>query len=360
MKLLKYILSTAALTLMMSACSSDEPATPAEGGASDTCELVVTLNAGTSSPSRAPITNNPWEDGYPEEEGTEPENKVSKLDLYFIPEGANGDRAYAMVPVDNGGSNGIYEYRVRLSVGESFVSKNEDGDFTLSGRIVALANYPNATPANPLNFSAFDIDRIHENQLIPMWGVTTIKNLILRVNYTSYAGEIKLLRAVPKITFMLHEEIASEYMITNVVPTQTNYLNLAYAYPTGAGTAVTTQSLSTESCFNPVRATTDYSAPYFYGLNSGKAWCYVAERDQFPSRGGSFTVTLQRKDKSQPAFSGTVILCDYKDGKPQATAVIPRLVRNHDYQYIINLSELKFIIFFRDWIFGGNVHLELE
>lgn len=359
MKLLKYILSTAALTLMMSACSSDEPETPSGEGASDTCELVVTLDAGITSPSRAPITNDAWQNGYPEEEGKNWENTVNKLDLYFIPAGQDGARAKVMVPETSVGDDGKYEYRIRISVNEPYVTNKGNGEYALSGRIVALANYPNATPANPLNFKSFDIDNIQETRLIPMWGVTTITDLTMRVEHTSYAGEIKLLRAVPKITFSLHEDIASEYKITKVVPAQNTYLNLAYAYPTGASTAVTTQSLKTEDCFNPVLSTTDYSTPYFWTDNTSM-WCYVSERNITASRGNSFTVTLQRKDGSQPAFSGTVYLCDYVNGKPDTSSIIKRLVRNHDYQYIINLSELKFIVSFKDWVFGGNVHLELE
>ncbi|MCM1319163.1 MAG: hypothetical protein NC217_02130 [Muribaculaceae bacterium] len=361
MKLLKYIFSTATLALALVSCSSDEPMPEDTMGASDSCELVVTLNTGVQNPSKAPITNNPWEDGYPEEEGTNWENTVETLHLYFIPEGQDGSNAIYLVPVSSAGDNGKYEYRVRISVSESFVAKKEDGDYSISGRIVAIANYQNPAPANPLNFRAFDIDKVNEDHLIPMWGVTTVTDLTMRINHTSYAGNIQLLRAVPKITFMLDEQIASEYTISNVQPVQTNYLNLAYAYPGEASTALTTESLKTEDCFNPVLASNDYSTPYFWGLNTTKAWCYVSERTTTGPRGGySFKVTLRRNSSNQPPITGTVYLCDYVDKKPDVSAVIPQLVRNHDYQYIISLSELKFIISFREWVFGGNVHLELE
>ncbi|MCM1224919.1 MAG: hypothetical protein NC548_61765, partial [Lachnospiraceae bacterium] len=114
MKLLKYILSTVALVVLMTGCSSDEP--EMSGGAAETCELVVTLNAGNTIPQKAPITNNPWEDGYPEDAGTDWENTVSTISLYFIPEGEDGASAISMKPTAAAGSDGKYEYRVSISV----------------------------------------------------------------------------------------------------------------------------------------------------------------------------------------------------------------------------------------------------
>lgn len=362
MKLLKHIFSFAAVALALGACSSEEPAVPEQPA--ETCELVVTLDTGAGTLAKAPIiSNNPWEDGYPEEEGTEMENTVKSVNIYFIPKDNDGSKAVAMTPTDVSGSNGHYEYRIKISVGETYVEKKADGDFAISGRIVALANYPEAAPANPLAPSAFDINEIYKTSLIPMWGVTSFTDLTLRVNHTSNAGTVKLLRSVPKITFMLDDEIKNEYDITAVTPVQTNYLKLANCQPSGALTAVTTQSLKTEDCYNPVLASTEYSSPYFYNLNSSKVWCYPAERvTQLGTSGQpySYKVTLKRKNSNQPAFSGTVFLCDYKDGMPAQGTTIPCLVRNHDYQYIISLSELKFLISFKEWKFGGNVHLELE
>lgn len=74
-----------------------------------------------------------------------------------------------------------------------------------------------------------------------------------------------------------------------------------------------------------------------------------------------FTVTLAEKNHPERNFTGKVYLCDYLDnGRPDFSSAFTRLVRNHDYRYRISLRELEFVISFKEWIFGGKVHIDLE
>ena len=91
-------------------------------------------------------------------------------------------------------------------------------------------------------------------------------------------------------------------------------------------------------------------------------YAYAAERSfsGAPSAPATLLVTLQRKDGKGKPFSGRLRLCDYKDGLPIEGSGFTRLVRNHDYRYVLSLSELLFKISFSEWVFGGKVHIELE
>ena len=89
--------------------------------------------------------------------------------------------------------------------------------------------------------------------------------------------------------------------------------------------------------------------------------CYLPElKDLLP--GGepmSYTVTLRRNDGTQ-TFTGKIYLRDYdKDGRPTGEP-FGTLVRNHDYQFIIRLSQLELLVSVQKWRFGGKVHIDLE
>lgn len=341
------------LALGLASCSSDSPE-PAPTDSS--CELVVTLDTGDTG-TRADI-DRPWGDPYPEEAAVAFENAVSNVAVYFV---TPDDVVIALQATGPGGTGGSYTYRTRVNVNSSFVKDNGNGNYSISGRIVAVANCPGPAPASPFSIPAFSIIDMRRKELIPMWGVTTVTDLPLRINKTSDAGTVKLLRAVPKITIAMRDDFADLYKITKVTTDSDDWLLYANCTPAAASTAKTTDELMREGCFNPSDRTEEDYLP-FYGEGTDKVWCYPAERQgSTTATPTSLTVTLERKDGSDAPFTGKVYLCDYDEhGLPDFSSAFPALVRNHDYRYTIALSELQFLVSVKRWEFGGKTHLELE
>ena len=355
MKFCRYILLFVTLGLLCTGCTSDEPAAPrAEGD----CELIVTLDTG--SPLTRAAEDNPWSDPYPEEPGNQMENAVESLSLYFVTE--DGKTIAPLTPTADGQKEGRYVFRTTVNVNDSYVRDHGNGVYSLSGRIVAVANYPDEPPVNPFGDLLFDMNRMHSAGRIPMWGVMTVSELPLRVNQTTHAGDVKLLRAVPKLSVKLAGDIAGLYRITDIRPDDSAYPKYNHCEPSGALAAASTGNLLIDGCFNPAPPSPTESLS-FHGKGSDAIWCYLPERS-FQATGGkpvSFTVTLERRDGTGAPFTGKVYMCDYdKKGKPLFDTAFPSLVRNHEYRYIISLSELKFEIEFQHWIFGGKVNLEFE
>ncbi|MDE6716586.1 MAG: hypothetical protein K2J70_00200, partial [Muribaculaceae bacterium] len=89
---------------------------------------------------------------------------------------------------------------------------------------------------------------------------------------------------------------------------------------------------------------------------------YTAEREM-PGVAGFprwFNVTLERIDGTGQPIIGKVYLCDYGQGQPNFEKSFDKLIRNHDYRYEISLAEMSFVVSFKEWIYGGKVHIDLE
>lgn len=359
MKIAHYILLILSFsTLVVTGCTDTVGDDAAELSAG--CELVVTLAPG--APQTADDTSvdgdQPWGDPYPEEIGRPSESVVRSVTVYMV---SNSGSMIPLVPVQSAMTGGKYQYRMKVSLNASYVDRDDDGSCSFSGKIVALANYPGASPSDPMVSAPFDIEAPDAGGLIPMWGVTTVSRLPLVADRTTDAGEIFLLRSLPKLSIMMADDLKDTYKIISVTPDVDGFNRLANCVPAGASTVSETKQLMMSACFNPENDATA-GAPRFYGLGTESVWCYPAERacPSVDNRPMSFTVTLARKDGTAAPFTGKVYMCDYAGGSPQFATAFPSLVRNHDYQYRINLSELEFIISFQQWIFGGKVHLEFE
>lgn len=372
MKIYRYILLTIwtlAVGILAAGCSSrheDEP----EPGRGEFCELVISLSSETSvteTPATR-ATDQPWDDPYREDPGFPSESAIDRVLLYLVTSG-NAVIPFSPTLTDRDDANHTVTYSTKIDVRSPYVSRGADGTLSLSGRIVAVANGPeDYTPADPFSRIPFAISDVDTHGLIPMWGVRTVTNLPLTVDGTTYAGEIKLLRAVSKITIEMADDLKDLYNIVSVVPHQSNYLTQGYIAPGGAADVASTGALMMEGCFNPFLGAAANTAPVFYNIGENKVWGYLAERRgkriTDPTTLG-FTVTLAEKDHPERKFTGKVLLCNYFDngenkGKPDILSAFTQLVRNHDYQYKISLRELEFVISFKEWIFGGKVHIELE
>ena len=365
MKIYRYILlaiGALAVGLMSGGCSSrksDEPR-PDQG---EFCELVISLSSETSVTDRpATRADQPWDNDPDPEPGFPSEYRIDRVLLYFVTSG-NAIIPFSPTLTDRDDANNTVTYSTTIDVRSHFVSHNADGTMSLSGRIVAVANGPeDYTPADPFSRIPFDISDVDSRGLIPMWGVTTVSNLPLIADRTSDAGEIKLLRAVPKITIEMAEDLKDLYTITNVVPDQRDYLTQGYIVPGGAMDATRTGSLMMEGSFNPFVGATANIAPRFYNIGRDEVYGYLTERPGPASATPlGFTVTVAEKARPECSFTGKVYLCDYLDnGQPDFDTAFTQLVRNHDYRYRISLKELEFVVSFKEWIFGGKVHIDLE
>lgn len=371
MKTLRHILLPATAALLACACSSvEEPEAPAAtaapqpAGAGQTCELVVRLTAETSvsNSGAASRADQPWGDPYPEEAGTPSESAIGSVDLFFIT--PFGD-VMALAASRVSPTDGEYVYKTKVDLNSAYVGTGANGEHTLTGRIVAMANYPaSGSPVNPFTAPAYDIAAIGEQGTIPMWGITTLTGVSLIKDGTVDVGGIKLLRSVPKVTLELDSEIKDLYRITAVKASADDYSPRAYCQPTGGSRAASTSSLLIEGCFNPAEGQGCAPGGFYTTAEGNKVWFYPAERRCTAGADGLppyLTVTLERTDGTGAPFTGRVYLCDYSEaGAPMFDTAFPALVRNHDYQYVISLARLEFIISFREWVFGGKVHIELE
>lgn len=356
MKKHHYILG-AFTALMLQGCGLMEtPQSPCEG--EEVCELVITLDTSELRPREAGTRASIWDDKYPEEAAISFENDVESVTLYLVTE---DNSSIALTPEKDIEGGKPMTFKTKVNVNNWYVLKN-DGKYYLNGKIVAVANHPNPdSNISPFSQPHFEITSIQKNRLIPMWGIASLNRVELKPNETIMAGNIKLLRSVPKITIELDEEIRDLYNITDVTPERSDYPNYAYPSPEGGRTVSSTGALSIEGCFNPctMQATQGLQ---FYGLGSDVVYAYPAEReiteaDRTPAR---LLVTLAREDGKGEPVTGYIKICDYKNGLPIDGTGFAKLVRNHDYRFVLTLKELEFLVSFSEWTFGGKVHVELE
>ncbi|MCM1369581.1 MAG: hypothetical protein NC204_04340 [Candidatus Amulumruptor caecigallinarius] len=358
MKTLTYILMLVAGALL-TACSGEERQPDAPPATDDVCELVFTLNTGTpSAQSQQTRADGVWGDDPSPEPGIDIENVLDNVSLYLVTPGGN----CPLTLVGQDISEGKYEYKVKVALGVVNAVPAGMNQYRISGRLVAVVNHTaDFEFSNPFNTDAMDIADIQKKLYIPMWGVKTLSGVLVASNTTMHIGEVKLLRALPKITVKIDDDLKNEYKITAIREDRQVFRRYALCTPKGAETAASTEALLREGCFNPV-AEVATSPLKFKGVGTSETWCYLPETP-LATTGGvpeSLTVTLERRDGTAAPFTGKVYLCDYEGGNPKFDTAFPGLVRNHDYQYRISLRELQFVVSARQWIYGGKVHLDME
>lgn len=342
----------------LSACSSsDEPEMKDES-----CRIVILLDTSNSSLSSEPETFSTRSGAERTTGGAIAENDIKNLNLYIVTDDC---RTFPVLSRFLGAKDGNPQYEATLSVAEDYVKYNpEDNSYYLSGRIAAVANMPVDPVPNPFSEEGFPVSQVTSLGLIPMWGVTTIENLKLRVGDRIDCGtSIELLRALPKLTLSLDEDIRGEFKITSVTPSTKDFNLTAFCQPGAALTAKETGLMAKSEWFNPVLANTQKGAGITVtGLDSDRVIVYTGERtfEDADPRSTFLNVTIERRDGTGVPITGKVYMCDYIAGAPDFNSSFDKLVRNHDYQYSISLASLEMLISFREWIYGGKVHIELE
>lgn len=359
-----------------SSCES-EPAHQDEGSTVK-CELFISLSVGkseTDNQNASRAEDNTWGNTNKEQTtlGTEEENSINSIDLYLVTNNNNRLRIYRLSPDKQ--IDGLINYRIKVDLDKDMIVYEGNKRY-ISGRIEAFVNTNGSESYNnPLEARLFNsADIVNEGKVsIPMWGVTTLHEKELEWdsnsgNWCLNAGEINVLRAIPKVTFQLDTNFDEEFIITEITSTDNCFVEKGFYQPNNWETAEYTEDITIEGCFNPVEGDCMQNLP-FYGIETSKVSLYIPEcKITTPTGNDSmlgFNLIIKRKsseDYSNPGeyINGTVYLCDYEDGIPKPGTAFDKLIRNHDYQYIISLTPIGLKIDFYEWKFGGKVHIDLE
>ncbi|MDE6027505.1 MAG: hypothetical protein K2G23_05505, partial [Muribaculaceae bacterium] len=229
---------------------------------------------------------------------------------------------------------------------------------------VAMANLPATPQPHPFEQAPMLLEHIAERGAIPMWGVASVKDLKLEPGKIIKSGaEIEMLRSIPKITFSLSDDLRDTFVISEITASDSAFELSSLCQPSGAENAGFTSSLDIEGCFNPApEGFPKGELSIIKGLDSDLVTLYTAERRCDPSENlpPYFNVKLERRDGTGSPIIGKAYMCDYKDGNPDFGSSFGKLVRNHDYKYEISLANLEMVISFKEWVFGGKVHIDLE
>lgn len=339
--------------LLSTGCTSqDELKAPSEGE----CKVVILLHASGSSSmdQTSPKSLSTRADGGMDE------NIVKNITLHVL---KDEYQSQPLVSRYLGREGENYLYEATLNVDADYVNYDSaSGKYFLSARLAAVANTPLYPETRPLGAEPINLKKIAEIGAIPMWGVTTIENLELRVGDRINIGKkIELLRSVAKFTFQLDSSLVDTYIISDISPSANNYSNLTILEPGGAPFALSTSSMRQEDWFNPSAVGEKEGLELIEGLGTDKVTVYTAERIILPTLEPEyFNISLSRLDDTGGEVRGKIYLCDYDSSVADFASSFTKLVRNHDYQYHISLADLKMLISFREWIYGGKVHIELE
>ena len=358
MKFLNHILILSALAL--GACSetmSEPEVSPAA------CTLTIVLRDGGMQPDGAAdgSPDGTWGDKYDESYYYPSESVIDNIH-FFVRKKDGTTRPLRAQLVTEGSA--VMTYKAEIALDDELIERRGDKLY-FSGEVLGITNYSEDIN-DPYTDNPFSITKVNltgeTGGNIPMWGVARLDGLMLDEENVTLAGDIYMLRSVPRITFMLHDDIKSLFRIKSIVPDQTDYPATANVFPTGGNTATDTRQLFRETCFNPA-ATSETAAPHFYTApDNSTRYTYVAERNCGLVDGAplGFTVTIEEIAEPHRSFAGKIYLCDYSDGQPDFSSPYPNLVRNHDYRFIINLTPLDFSVEIQKWIPGGRYNIDFD
>lgn len=358
MKFLNHILILSAFAL--GACSetvSEPEVSPAA------CTITIVLRDGGMQPDGAAdgSPDGTWGDKYDESYYYPSESVIDNIH-FFVRKKDGTTRPLRAQLVTEGSA--VMTYKAEIALDDELIERRGNKLY-FTGEVLGITNY-SETISSPYNDNPFSITKVNltgeTGGSIPMWGVAHLDGLMLDEENVTLAGDIYMLRSVPRISFMLHDDIKSLFRIKSIVPDQTDYPATANVFPTGGNTATDTRQLFRETCFNPA-VTSETAAPHFYTApDNSTQYTYVAERNCGLVDGAplGFTVTLEEIAEPHRSFAGKVYLCDYSDGQPDFSSPYPNLVRNHDYRFIINLTPLDFSVEIQKWIPGGRYNIDFD
>lgn len=342
---------------MLASCASEatEPSVEEE-----TYTISLQLFTGNA------LTRATWGDGNQEQDpaATPFDRTLASVDLFILDSDNGLTPLYAL---EQPGAANVYTAQVKASTpGVSVDTLTRTATFT--GRLMAIANMDGA--GNPLFGSSdgwvagklpFDVRFGNDpNWHIPMWGVQSYENISIRANELKMLGDIHMIRSTAKIVVRLDDSLTSRYKIKSVEMAEGSQLlgKGGYNLPDGALTVESTRTLTYGDRCMGLRQGGEVLTTLPRVGSDGTWIAYVAESALTDStRPYTFKVTIQEKDG--PEFSG-LLEFGYYSSTMAWQAPITQIVRNHIYQFTLQLAEMKFIPSVEVWKYGGKVHIELE
>ena len=332
-RLLLHTLAAVLLAALACGCSVDDAA----GGGVPSGDAQVSFILKLSDASGR--TRAAWSEDYVGQQGTAYDNRISPEDLRVALYTA-ADNAFA-AEVD------ILSYHETATEGEyEFIGTVEAADgVTLSAGEYKLMVFANCGVAGSLGQSGtlgqlayeYSPDGVkQEEQLIPMWGVTTV-TLSLEKGKRDDAGTVDLLRAFAKVEINLDQAIAGTHTITSA--TLTRYNTSGYCLPAGYANVNKTTELDQEDdtypSFNPNQTAQQTDLAFAYSDDKKSAYLYIPEYDNSTTEA---VIDISLSDGT----TGTLRFKPYTDGAPGGEAY--SIVRNHIYRYTVNVEQGKLTV----------------
>lgn len=332
-RLLLHTLAAVLLAALACGCSADDAA---GGGASsgDTQVSFILKLSDASGRTRAA-----WSEDYVGQQGTAYDNRISPEGLRVALYTAD-DNAFAaevdILSYHETATEGEYEFigtveaanGVTLPAGEYklmvFANCGVDGSLGQSGTLGQLA----------YEYSPGGVKQ--EEQLIPMWGVTTT-SLSLEKGKRADAGTVDLLRAFAKVEISLHSDISEACTITSA--TLTRYNTSGYCLPKGYADVTETTQLDQENgtnpSFNPDQTAQQTNLAFTYSDDKKSAYLYIPEYDNSADEA---VVDIELSDGT----TGTLQFKEYTGGAPDGD--VYDIVRNHIYRYTVNVNQGELVV----------------
>lgn len=327
--------------------------------------LYLRVSTEDSAHTRA---NGTWQEPYDTDTDFWFENRVRNVDVYLYDDA--GKLLTRLEPVVDPTAEGPCDFAVGFNYQSGWLKIDADGNKTLSGRLVVVAN--SLLTGNVLDEVRFS--RLVSsapaggsdlaNTLIPMWGICTLTDIPVEpgVHYPTDGSriEVSLLRAMAKITIRLDKEVRDDYELKEAA--LVGHCEYGNIVPTGAAGVVKTGELSVDGCFNPVEpgATTRYPLTVYEceetDLDGSKVQVenligYVPERTNPGNEEFYIDVTkvVSRKTGETIDAAGTsdgsgrygddfrIYFTKYADGQPSESPDDRYdVVRNHSYIFTID------------------------
>lgn len=333
---LKHSLALISASALFCSCGDS----PAEEGPQQVCRLTVTLDSGIGS------TRSFDDDGL-----------IDHVQMFLV---TDSGATVPLTPSEMPGSSGAKAYAVDIDLNAAYVDV-AGGLPTLSGRLAVVANHPRQVgkPFGNLEFQMWDAE---EDAFVPMWGVTSIENLPLVAGASVDGGSISLIRAMAKINLSLDPAISSDFDITDIRALDDQFADEGFTDPRDAGAIKSTEGIDPSDYYNPVTTGSQSGHLKWSRHADGCYTTYLCEREATLADGNpsGFEVTLQQRNNPENKIIGHVLFTDYKGGTPAPGGAFGRIVRNHEYRYVIRLAPLGFLVTVDKWVFGAKVHIPLN
>lgn len=326
-----------------------------------------------------PDDENEWDDNSPVVDGTFDESYIRTLKLFYVENGGN------LIPLKF--EKQVGNTYICTLTSETGLTFGKDNSVTFSGKIMVLANIGGIAPAD--KWVENSDGRVLASWLkknipftmtyphyIPMWGIQTFSGIqLVKDGITDIIENIDLLRAESKIIVKLDDSLTDDYYISSVTlkSDSPKFQKSGFMLPKGAFlwsgdetcTPVNaTTELDRENCFNVRTSPQPSFEPVFSAVSpsQNEYISYVAESQTKTDEPYMFEVTLSSKNHNSATqnrdITGILYFSKYDitGNMVDPGTTIEQVVRNHIYEFTINLKELLLAPTVREWEWVATLH----